>query len=122
MQGKFKYFYVKTAADELDIDDIGKCAIQANNDNGEFVYLIIDTDLGITKVLEYGPINPELSILCKNTSCRFTRFEYSESKISKIIDNFLNQPLKITQARVISAEEAFNNCINIVDYVKEGKY
>ena len=124
MQGVFDYFYVTTAEDQLTINNIGDCALEAFNDDGSCMYLIIKTnDLGITRVFEYGPIKPGSDILCKNTICNFKRLEYSDSKIDKIIKNFLNQPHRnITQAREISVEDVFKNCINIVDYMKEGNY
>lgn len=55
MNASYDYFFVEQAVGNLAIDDIGNCCVQANNYLGEFYYLYIQTDYGITKILEYGP-------------------------------------------------------------------
>ena len=120
MQGFFEYFYSKSAFGELQIDDIGDCCIQANNDEGLFYYLLIETNLGWTKILEYGPCAPDFDELPKSVSCNFSRIEFDERKIMKRIDEFLNNRFRnITQAQIVEREVLFEDCKSLLDYMEE---
>lgn len=115
----FEYFYQRMAVGNLDIEDLGNCAIEANNDDGLFYYLLIETNLGFTKVFEYGPIQPDFHELPKSVKCTFDRIEYTEAKLSKIIQNFLNGGFKgITQAQIIDKDTLLDNCTDIIEYMR----
>lgn len=114
----FEYLQRVVVESELEVDNIGQCVIQANNDIAEEFYLIIKTELGWTEVLEYGPIIPDLPLLQTNYQIKYSRFEYNETKIERIIDKFLNEPKRIiTQAKITSLEEIREFLINPVDKV-----
>ena len=50
----------------------------------------------------------------------FKRIDFDERKINKTIDAFLNNPYaNITQAQEISIENALNNCIDMIEYIKD---
>lgn len=120
MQGFFEYFYSKSAFGELQVDDIGDCCIQANNDEGLFYYLLIETNLGWTKILEYGPATPDFDELPKSVSCNFSRIEFDEKKIFKRVDEFLNNRFRnITQAQVVDRDVLFADCKSLLDYMEE---
>lgn len=122
MQGRFEYFYTKQVNDELEIDDIGNCAICANNDLGACYFLVIKTELGYSTVFEYGPIVPGEDILPSSVTCSFKKLSFMENKIKKIIDGFLNNPYRdITQAQVVDEAYIYENCIDLIDYMKCGK-
>ena len=117
MRGSFEYFYTKAAIGQLDIEDIGQCCIQANNDEGLFYYLLIETRFGQTKILEYGPAAPDFDELPKSVVCSFSRIEYSERAIMKRIEEFLNNRFRnITQAQLVDREVLFEDCKSIIDY------
>ena len=86
---RFEYMISRVVGDTFDIDDIGNCAIEAYNDKGEMYALSISTNLGWTEILQYGPIS-EIEEIPKSFSYTYKRIEYSESKIEKMIDRFLN--------------------------------
>ncbi len=118
MNREFEYLTRVVVESSINIEDIGNCAIEANNDLGQFWCLIIKTELGWTEVFEVGPINLELNELLKSCNWSYKRIEYSENNISKIIDNFLNDGRrKITQAQEIDVEEAKKYFLNLADYV-----
>lgn len=122
MQGHFDYFYTKTAFGQLQVDDIGDCCIQANNDEGLFYYLLIESNMGWVKILEYGPAAPDFDELPKAVTCNFNRIEYNEKQINKRIEEFLNNRYRnITQAQLVDREVLFADCKSILDYcvVKE---
>lgn len=118
----FEYFTVKTVMADIEIDAIGNCAIEANNDNGEFYYLVIRTNDGSSQVFEYGP-TAHIGILEKSVNCSFQRINYSESKIQKIIKGFLNDPYRnITQARELDIKEALEQCDDMLIYMKTNTF
>ena len=118
----FDYFYTKQINDSLAVDDIGNCAIEACSDEGARYYLVIKTQLGSSIIFEYGPIIPEINLLPKTCTCSFRRIAFSENKLIKTIDGFLNNPYRtITQATIVDEAEVYQNCINIIDYVKADK-
>ena len=120
---EFKYFYVTEVNASIDIDDIGNCAIAAYSDLGATYYLVIKTILGTTMVFEYGPIIQGSSVLPKTVNCSFKRMEYRDTSIQKIIRTFLNNPAaKITQAIEIPMKEVFENCIDIIEYMKTQEF
>lgn len=118
----FEYFTVKTIMADIEIDSIGNCAIEANNDNGEFYYLVIRTDNGLSQVFEYGP-TCHSGILEKSVNCSFMRINYTDAKIGKIIKGFLNNPYhNITQAKEITIEEALEHCDDMLLYMKTNTF
>lgn len=86
----FEYFYTQTAMGELEIEDVGNCAIEACNDDGQLFYLVIQSTLGWTKIFEYGPCTPDFRELPKSVMCTFNRIECDEKKICKRIREFVN--------------------------------
>lgn len=122
MEANFEYFYTQQAVGQLNIEDLGNCAIEAFNDEGSHYYLVIKTQLGQSIVMEAGPFAIDIPILEKSVSVTYKRIEYNESKLKGIIEKFLNNPYrKITQAQEIEENDVYDNCINILDYVKENK-
>lgn len=95
---------------EIDIPDIGECAILARTDLGEEFYLLIRSELGFCDVVEYGPSIPDLTALPANVSYTYDHFEWSQYKLQKRIDKFLNNPKRgITQAQVVEPWEVLQH-------------
>ena len=114
----FDYMIKTVAGDSIDILDIGNCALQINNDRGEFWYLIIKTELGWTEVFEFGPITPDIKRLPTLCSMIYKRFEYRQNKIEDIIFNAINSASRnVTQVTEVSVDDAKSNMRNLVDYV-----
>ena len=83
----FDYFTVQTVMANIEIEDIGNCAIEANNDNGEFWYLIIRTTLGSTQIFEYGP-TIHTGIMEKSVNCSLVSANSSDT-----LSNFSSRSL-----------------------------
>ena len=108
------------AIGQLDVEDIGNCAIEANDDLGIYYYLVIETYLGFTKIFEYGPVQPDFNELNKSVSCLFNRIEFNDKKISKRIYTFLNAPTRnITQAQMVDKNYALDGCKDIIEYMRD---
>lgn len=98
------------------MEDIGNVAIIANNDAGMEYYLILRTELGLTKSLEYGPSIPDLEELPMSVTERYNQFEFNEGKIIKMINKFLNSN-SITQAREADIEEIVEKIRHLENYI-----
>ena len=119
MRLNFEYFFSRMAMGDLEVEDIGNCAIEANDDIGNFYYIVIETNLGFTKIFEYGPTQPDFNEMCKSVTCTFDRIEFNEKKIIKRIQTFLNTPIRnITQAQVVEKEYALDGCKDIIEYMR----
>lgn len=116
---RFEYFKQLVVGDQLEIDDIGNVCIVANDDLGHTYTLIVKTLLGQVQVWEFGPIIPDSAELLPNVASLYSRFEYSDNKVTKVIDKFLNNSYRsITQARVVDISEARKNMVNILEYIE----
>lgn len=120
MNGTYEYFFTRMATGELEVNDPGNCCIQACNDNGEIYYLLIESTLGWTKILEYGPATPDFYELPKSVFCTFNRIDFNEKKIEKKISEFLNAPMRnITQAQEVDRSVMFEDCKSLLDYCEK---
>lgn len=120
---EFEYFVTHSANGVLDIDDIGNCAIDIFNDDGLEMVMVIDTNLGATRVLTYGPFNPDLERLPNSVVCDLTQFPFSHTLINRTIRTFLNNwKFRATQAFEIDKNEALNKCRNIIEYMHQPIY
>ena len=106
------------ALNSINIDDIGNCAIEGSNDDNLFYLFITRTTMGTTSVFTCGPFNPDLALLPTGFKTTYTRLEFSLPKLEKMIRSFLNdKDAKITNASVISFEDATNMFVDFKDYL-----
>ena len=118
----FEYFFTRIATGELEVEDIGNCIIEAGDDFGQLYFLKIDTNLGWSRIFEYGPCTPDFQELPKSVICTFDREEFNEIKLHNRIKQFLNAPKRnITQARIIDNETLFDSLKDIIEYMKDPK-
>lgn len=117
---RFSYFKTVQVNDELEVEDIGNCAIRAFNDRGFEWILITKTDLGKTIIFNYGPVLVDMDSFPQNVGCSYQTIDFSQKALNKTIDMFLNGPNKsITQAEEVTVEEALEDCRSIVEHMKE---
>lgn len=117
----FKYLAKVTQEGDIEIENIGNCAINANNDLAFEWLLIIKTIMGVTEVIEYGPFLSDLKDYSPaNVSCSYNRFDFNEAKIKKRISSFLNDGYRnITQAFEIPFEEAEPKIKNLLELLRK---
>lgn len=112
---KFEYFETKTVNADIEIEDIGNCAIKAYTDLGSVYILIIDTVCGYSRIFQYGPAYAEMpTLLCDHVGMSLNRIEFKEKPICKTIEMFLNRD-GITQAIECTRDEALECCTNILE-------
>lgn len=115
---QFEYLYKIEAMGTIEIEDIANCCVIATNDLYQEYILIIQTILGDTRVIKYGPKNTEFNEPCPFINYTYNNFQYSQHKIIKIIDDFINDGKKgISQVQIVDIEEAKNHIKNLVDYL-----
>ena len=114
---QFDFFITKQVNGNLEIEDYSNVCIEACNDIYYRYYLQIKTELGFTKIIEYGPITEEAEIT--NYSFSYVMIEFNDKKICSTIDKFLNNSKRcITQARVLSEDEFKEKIIDYKNIVK----
>lgn len=119
MNKKFEYYTKLVVLNDIEIEDIAECCLCANNDLNEKWILIVSTELGVTDVFEIGPVISCMDELPNSFSCSYRRIDYSDYKISKVIDKFLNDASRgITQAIEIEKEEAKTYFVDLARYIK----
>lgn len=97
----------KTYAQTIEVEDIGNCAIRSTNAGFEDYYIVIQTVMGKTSILTFGPILADVSIIQEDFNLNFKKIDYKEKNINNEINKFINDTRKaIKQAEVISVEEA----------------
>lgn len=111
---KFEYLSRVVVEEEIEIEDVGNCAILANDDFANYYGLVINTVLGTTKVFEFGPVTGDKNIPPENSYQSITTFTYDVRKCNNHIDKFLNNPRRgITQAFEKEPEEVFEYAIDL---------
>lgn len=117
----FEYAFLTLASSNIEIEDIGNCCLQSFDALKQEYYLVIKTSLGETQVITYGPIYSDLSTPPATVSYFYQKFQYSQKKICKIIEQFLSgKNGKVTEVKQISEEEAFLHMRDLKSFLQEG--
>ena len=112
----FDYFRLTTALDSIDIDDIGNCCINSINDSGEEWFLIVKTCEGWTEITEFGPLLVDTGRLPSYFMYNRFSYDFSEKKISAVIDKFINNPKRaITQVFEVEKDLAASRLNTVRD-------
>lgn len=117
----FEYLYETKATGEIDVEDIGNCAIVAYNSRMyQRAVLIIKTVEGESRVVTSGPHWVELEQPCTEYTFSFSSFQFSSNKIEKIIDRFLSgTKFYVDQAEVVEQEEALKYIPDVREYIAQ---
>ena len=114
-----KFNYQSEAQNNLNIESISNCCIRASNALEYYYYLIIKTLAGKTYFAECGPILKDEKKLPNGFISRLNIFEYSDKKVSALINNFLNDKSKqIEDASIIEIDEALANFKSLKDFME----
>lgn len=113
----YKYLYTMEATGQLDIEDRGNCCISAVDNLYRESILVVKTDLGFTKIIQWGPMVVDSDLPCAKMSCTYQHFDYDEYKIDKIIDKFLNGTTLCSQAQEIPLEEGISKMKDLVTFL-----
>lgn len=114
----YEYLYEVKATGFLEIENIGEVCLVANNDFLQEQVLIISTELGKTKIIQYGPFFVDNVQPPTNIMYTFSEIDFSEYKIDKTIEKFINDPkFRTSQVTVVSMEEALDRIIDLKEFL-----
>ena len=113
----YDYLYTTQATGQLQVDDRGNCCISAIDNLHRESILIVKTDLGCTKVLQWGPMLVDSDRPSQKMSCTFQYFDYDDYRIDKLIDKFLNGVTLCAQAESIPIEEGISRMRDLVTFL-----
>ena len=105
---------------ELEIENVGNVCIEAIDNAGQNYYLIIRTSLGVTTIVEFGPVVPDIDLLPKSTRIEFKRMGYKEETLHKIIAKFLSDRYqqRIEGAYIVDYDYALDCGVDIFEYMR----
>ena len=95
MKTKVEYNYAQVALNTLEIDDISSVCIRARNELNYEWYLLITTELGVTKIKEFGPCLVDASSPINGFSYKYNELDYNEGKICGRIEKFIQDPKRV---------------------------
>lgn len=113
----YQYLYTTQATGQLDIEDRGNCCISAIDLLHRESILLVKTELGRTKVIQWGPMLVDSDIPSDKMSCTYQHFDYDDYRIDKIIDKFLNSVTICSQAEEITQEQGIERMRNLVTFL-----
>ena len=114
----YEYLYETKATGFLEVENIGEVCLLAHNDFLQEQLLIVHTDMGKTKILQFGPVY--VDNVQPPTSCSFTfsEIDFNDYKIDKAIDKFINDAkFRTTQITVIELEDALDRIIDLREFL-----
>ena len=114
---QFKYLYEMQATGVLDIEDIGNVCLSLTNDLYREYIIIIKTEYGLTKVLQYGPIQIDSEHPCPSINYTYQELQFNERKLSTIVEKALNGYTLCSQATVIELDEALERIKDLKEYM-----
>lgn len=112
----FRYSELITATEELEIEDVGNVALIGTDSLQKEYYLIIQTVLGRTSCIKYGPNIPDLPCLLDKCDYNYLQFDYNEGKICKLIDKFLHTET-LSKVEIVTIDEIRSRIKNLIDYI-----
>ena len=114
----YEYLYEVKATGFLEIENIGECALVANNDFLQEQVLIITTEMGKTKILQYGPVFVDNVQSPTEVTYSYYEIDFSDYKIDKRIEKFINDAkFRTTQVRVVDIEEALDRITDLREFL-----
>lgn len=115
---QFDYLYQMQATGFLEVDDIGNCCISATTMLYTEYIMIVKTEGGRTKIIQYGPRYIDNDATIPNeVSYTYSEFDFNEGKIRRIIDSWLNGKTLAQQAVLITIEEAQERIKDLVTFL-----
>lgn len=118
---QFDFNQQRIAQDSIEVEDIGNVCIEGYNDTGYAFYLIIITYLGVSKIITFGPVMPDLDELVDKFQLNHIELNYDNKKLWKQITMWLNDSKKLTSAKIIDQDTAISCIPDLRELVKNIK-
>ena len=119
---QLEYFYTQQATGVIEIENIGNVALSLTNDTYHEYIAIISTEFGVSEVILCGPFFIDIEELPAKVTLSYQRLDFNESKLFKILDNFVNDGKKcitqVTEIDLANAKETIFNLLNLPSCLK----
>lgn len=114
----YEYLYEVKATGFIEVENIGEVCLSATNDFLQEKVLIVHTEYGKTRVIQYGPVFVDNVQPPLNVSYTFSELDYNEAKIDRIIDKFINDPkFSTTQVTILEFEDAMDRITDLREFL-----
>ncbi len=115
---EFEFNKELKAQNFVDIPNIGEFGLECWNDVGQSYYVFVKTILGETYMATCGPVLSDVNELFMGFSISYTHFGYSEMKLAKAINLFLNDKYRaIIGAEVIPLDDCIEQFKDVKKYL-----
>ena len=111
MDASYDYNTQTVLMSSIDVEDIGNCVLEAVDQNGCYHYLIVSTANGYSKVVEWGPVIPDVDIVPSGYKSAYSYMSYSDSKIGGIIRKWVlgGKGINFEHIEQVSFTDALSN-------------
>ena len=92
MKYDYSFQMVIASNNSIEIENIGEVALSATNSFHQERILIINTFLGETTILQFGPSFIDMETLPDYSSFIYKKMSYDQRKLDKLIDDWINDP------------------------------
>lgn len=117
----YDFSVTETYDKSLQVDDAANCCIRARDAEGLEYYLRIKTVMGMTSLFEVGPVLADMPILADGFHVNYQHTKYSDKKIDKWVDSFLNNPkFGLTEAEEVIESEMWSVLPNLEECFERG--
>lgn len=118
MEAQFEFNKVLIPQSLVDLEDIGDFALECyNDDTSVYFYIVGKTKDGFTTFYTWGPVIPDLNMPIDKYFFNIKIMEYKEKKVINYINSFLNGGYGITEAKLITIEEAIEQAKNEKEFL-----
>lgn len=118
MDTAIEYNAQKVLTDSVYVKDVGNCALEAVSEVGEYYYLIIQTEDGVSNVCTFGPVVPDIIELPRVYSATIVRQGYNDEKLAKAIQTWATpKKTNFIEIKQVSVEDAMKEYRDIADYI-----
>ena len=115
MKAIFDYNQVITATGFYELSDIGNCCLQIiEQPSLKEYYILIKTELGETKIYQFGPAIINEDILLDKFNFSVEIFQYNEKRIIKTLEKYFKQLYNITEVIELGPEEFWGKLEGVI--------
>lgn len=121
MDSDFKYNSQVTLVSSIEVEDICNCALEAEDQSGNFHYLIVVTEEGETTIITFGPVLPDLVGLPNGYASSYVCYAgYTDTKIQKYIRKWVlgGKKINFVSIKQISIQDAVAQCRLATDPIR----
>lgn len=112
MNSQFEYNAQLVLIGSIKVEDIGNCALEAIDDRGGYYYFISYTKEGISDIVTFGPVVPDIAALPKTYKSSYSRDSYTDAKMKSAISKWIigGKGINFISVTQIKHEEAIAQC------------